>query len=91
VNKALQRNKIPLNYEASTNQEATNPVETTHQECKEDTVHGEDTKAQGNISEKASLDPSLKGAALPERDQQQQTRTSNRKRRPPLKISNDFL
>jgi hypothetical protein len=39
VNKALQRNKIPLNYEASTNQEATNPVKTTHQEYKEDTVH----------------------------------------------------
>jgi hypothetical protein len=91
VNKALQLNMIPLNYEANIDQEATNPVEVTHQEYKEDTVHGEDTEAQGNKSEKASLDPSLKGAALPERDQRQQTRSSNRKRRPPVKISNDFL
>jgi hypothetical protein len=91
VNKALQLNMIPLNYEVNIDQEATNPVEVTHQEYKEDTVHREDTEAQGNKSEKASLDPSLKGAALPERDQRQQTRSSNRKRRPPVKISNDFL
>jgi hypothetical protein len=69
---------------------ATNPVETTDHDDK-DTAHGEDAKAKGNKLEKASSDPSLKGAALHERDQQQQTRTSNRKRRPPVKISNDFL
>lgn len=92
-NKALQLNMIPLNYEPSIDQEATNPIEVTDQESKEDTVHGEDTEAQGNKAEEASLDPSLKGAALPKRDQQQQQqiRSSNRKRRPPVKISNDFL
>jgi hypothetical protein len=76
--------------DAETNGKATNPVETTDQDGK-DTAHGEDKKAKGNKSEKASLGTSREVDALQEKDQQQQTRTSNRKRRPPEKISNGFL
>jgi hypothetical protein len=91
VNKAFQLNVIPLKYEEDIVHEEATSLEFTHLECTEDNVHEEDTETQGNEAERTSADPSLNCEVLPERDQQQETRISNRKRRPPVKLSKDFL
>jgi lysophospholipase L1-like esterase len=79
-------NAIPLNYGEDTVHEAATPVEATQLECEEDAaeIHGSET-------EKTSADPSLNCEVLAERDQHQEVRMSTRKRRPPVKLSNDFL
>jgi hypothetical protein len=91
VNNTFQLNAIPLKYGASIVHEEANLLDATHLECKENTAHEEDAETQVNEAEETSADPSLNYAELPEGDQQQQTRISNRKRRPPLKLSKDFL
>jgi hypothetical protein len=51
----------------------------------------EAAEIQGSEAEKTSADPSLDCVVLPKRDQKQEPHISNRKRRPPVKISKDFL
>jgi hypothetical protein len=51
VNKAFQLNTIPLKYEDIVHEEVT-PLEVTHLESKEGTVHEEDTETQENEAEK---------------------------------------
>jgi hypothetical protein len=82
---------IPLKYEEDTVHKEATPLEVTQLECKEDTIHEEAAETRGNEAEKISADPSLNCAVLPKRDQQQETRISNMKRRPPVKLSKDFL
>jgi hypothetical protein len=71
-------------------EEATS-LEATQQECKEDTIHKEAAETLGNEAEKTSADTSLNCEVLLESDQQQGVRMSTRKRKPPVKLSKDFL
>jgi hypothetical protein len=57
----------------------------------EDMVHEENASTQANKMEETSTDPSFKDTELPKGERKQQTRTSNRNRRPPIKLSTDFL
>jgi hypothetical protein len=60
-------------------------------EYKEDTVHEEAAGNQGNETEKTSVDPSPNCMVPSAGDQQQEVRMSTRTRRPPVKLSKDFL
>jgi hypothetical protein len=91
ANKTFLANAIPLKYEEDVVLEEATPLEATQIECKEDTVQVEATEIQGSEAEKTSADPSLDCVVLPKRDQQQEPHISNRKRRPRVKISKDFL
>jgi hypothetical protein len=91
VVKAPPVNTIPLKYEEDTVHEQATPLEATQLEYREDTIPEEAAETQGNETENTTADPSLNCAVLTERDQQQETRMSTRKRRPPVKLSKDVL
>jgi hypothetical protein len=85
--KAFPGNTIPLKYKEDTVQEEAVP----QLKCKEDTIHEEVAETHENEAEKTSADPSLNYVIPSGRDQQQEIRISTRQRRPPVKLSNDFL
>jgi hypothetical protein len=88
--KASPDNIISLEYKEDTTKEKGAPIEEPEPECKEDTIQ-EVTETQGNEAKITSADLSLNCVASLERDQQQGIRASTRQRRPPIKLSNDFL
>jgi hypothetical protein len=77
---------IPLQHKEDTVHDETIPLE-----YKEDTVHEGATKIQGNEAEETLAHPSLKCVVLAEKDQHREVCMSTRKRKPPVKISEDFL
>jgi hypothetical protein len=81
----------PQKYGEDIVQEEVTSMETTQLKCNEDIIQGEDIATQGSEEVKSSTKPSLNWAVPPEGDQQQGTRTSSRKRRPPTKLSKNFL
>jgi hypothetical protein len=82
---------ISLEYKEDTTKEKAAPIEEPEPECKEDTIQEKVTETQGNEAKITSADLSLSCVAPLERDQQQEIRASTRQRRPPIKLSNDFL
>jgi hypothetical protein len=58
---------------------------------KEDTVHDEAAVNHGKIEKRASADPSPNCMTPSTGAQQQEVRISTRTRRPPVKLSKDFL
>jgi hypothetical protein len=94
--KDMNENKLagktsPLKYGEDIVQEEETSIEATQLKCNEDIVQEEDIETQGSEEVKASTEPSRNWAVPPERDQQQGTCSSSRKRRPPTKLSKDFL
>jgi hypothetical protein len=60
-------------------------------EYEEGTVYEEAAVNQGSETEKIPIDPSPNYMVLSERDQHQGVRMSTRARRPPVKLTKDFL